>query len=241
MTMMQLAPWGVPVDAAQVEVLTTLTRYTDLANNSDKYRRFFTVHAPGQTPYWFTHTGRWTSLTSLGDWSGGTYRDGSLLSGAAWRRAGQSHQNAHLALVSSKKGDYSPQVPTAVLSTVTDRWTRYALEHAKYGGNPLTTMVRTPTIQQMAGVFAPQTIQAPATPATATPTSMGVPQRLDGSRPIGDRLSSLMARATHPDVDVFDLFEDLAILRKDIAHERTVLEKWEQDLALANETVMGRV
>lgn len=54
---------------------TTLTRYRDDANNSDKFRRFIAIANPlGPGKALITQTGRWTQQTARGDWSGGTYR-----------------------------------------------------------------------------------------------------------------------------------------------------------------------
>lgn len=231
-TMAQFGCWSNPVDAAQVSVYTTLTRYTDPVNNSDKYRRFISIWAPGVPgAYMFTHTGRWTGQASAGRWNGGTYRVGSFISAAFWNRNGRSHMDVHQAWVNAKKGDYQIQGVHAS-SGVTDQWTRYALAHLEFGGGPL---LRSLTQNGVTGVT-PAPRPGSETAAPANP----VPQRITSGK-IGERLSSLLARAHHDGVDPFDLFEDIATLRRDLAAQRTELEKWEQDLALANEQVMGRV
>lgn len=220
-------------DASQVSVYTTLTRYVDPVNNSDKYRRFISVMAPGKLPYVFTHTGRWTGMTAAGNWSGGTYRPGRIISASMWSRSGRTHAKAHAAYVDAKLNDYAvTPVSGAIgghqLTSITDRWTRYALETLHIDGKPLLAM---------ANGAAP--VSPPVQPAPR-PDGPPVPQRVSvGS--VEARLQSLLARATHEGVDPFDLFEDVATIRRDIAVQRTVIDKWEQDLALANEQIMSRV
>lgn len=56
--------------------LETVTRFTDHANNSDKFRRFIAIQDPNdrREKILLTQTGRWTTKTARGNWNGGTYR-----------------------------------------------------------------------------------------------------------------------------------------------------------------------
>lgn len=69
---MSTAHWAQSTDLG----LETLTRFTDPANNSNKFRRFIAIQNPSdrREKMLLTQTGRWTSATARGNWNGGTYK-----------------------------------------------------------------------------------------------------------------------------------------------------------------------
>lgn len=100
-----------------------LTRFVDPANNSNKYRRFIAlwdVEDPTRKML-ITHTGRWTSHTEQGDWSGGTYRFAGFATTIADRkRTPDNYLDRH---VQRKLGSYyvvgdTPIQPDFVLKKI---------------------------------------------------------------------------------------------------------------------------
>jgi len=214
--------WNTTVDDYNIEAFVTCTRYTDVANNSDKFRRFITIwdKAPGTpntTPYVFTHTGRWTTQTSQGNWSGGTVRSGTRMSAAFWRRAGANHMAAHRTWVAAKKKLYS--------GTHVELVPNYDLQR----------------LATRAGLIDTQgTSTTPTQPTQgATVPENHVPQGLDGL------LSTLLVKANDTNVDPFDLFADLAVVRESVTDRVDQLDreamKLRDALVMCNDAIMQRL
>lgn len=210
--------WGATAQrdvSTDVEVLVSLTRYTDLANNSDKWRRIFTVHDLRgiYRPYTFTQTGRWTHLTAMGNWSGGTVREGKVVSNASWNRAGKSHLALHRNEVARQRKDYTVTEADKVLGFPASRDMLLRLSVNKIGP---------------AG--------GSSTPVQAQPVRLLTPS----DSHLGHRIAQFLSRAMDTNVDPFDLFADMAVLKQDFAEEQKRFEKMELDLKLANETLLQR-
>lgn len=224
---MRFSFWpGVDVDPADLEIYVTLTRYTDLANNSDKWRRFITLghnKTANLRPYTFTQTGRWTHLTARGDWSGGTVRTGGLLSAASWRRSGYNVRAAHDGMVNSKRKDYTAQ------NAMNMGWSDCQALFNRLGpSNPCSVGQTRPVIQA-----------APVTPAPRPGTPLVQP--MTPATGVHDRLAFLLDLANTDGVDPFDLFADLAVLKKDVEVEVRRVEELQSNLRLVNEIILNKV
>jgi hypothetical protein len=223
MAAVKLKFWAQPVDDTQVETYVTLTRYTDSANNSDKYRRFITFYdttGANGTPYVLTQTGRWTYLTAAGNWSGGTVRTGGVVSHAAWRRNNQNHAAMHQAWVRAKKKDYT------------------------IDGSPLLTSWATARgLLSRAGLFDTPPLTTAST--TGTQHMMTVPATADSTSNMEQMLTSLLSRSNDSAVDPFDLFADLAVLRTAVTERVEQLEqealKLRDALVMCNDAIMRRI
>jgi hypothetical protein len=86
MSTVQIRGWSQSHATGAVVVTSTLTRFTDPANNSDKYRRFIVLSAPGEVYALFTQTGRWTPRMQRGIFDGGTYTFQKLANASQMRR-----------------------------------------------------------------------------------------------------------------------------------------------------------
>ena len=216
--------------ASEVEVFVSLTRYRDLANNSDKWRRIFTVCDLKNIfrPYTFTQTGRWTSQTAAGIWSGGTVRTGKVVSNAAWNRAGKSHITLHRNEVARQRKDYSVTEADKHLpyGQVRDMLVRLPSPHNPSLHTALTNAASTPVQTR------PHVLLA----AQETENRLHVPS----DSHLGNRIAQFLTRAMDTSVDPFDLFADMALLKQEFAEEQKRFEKMELDLKLANETLLQR-
>lgn len=214
--------WASPVDHADVVAWVTLTRYTDLANNSDKYRRFITVHAPGWLPYSFTHTGRWTAQTARGDWSGGTVRPGQLASHASWRRSGTDSAQWHDTRVKTKQGNYhgtgTSRMSWADLQALANR-------AQLFDSGPVTPVT-------------PMKVTLLPTDAASGPAASNNLDMLQ------KQLSNLLDKARDNDVDTFDLFADFAMLKGSVSTEielhTRIAEELTAKLALVSQVIVER-
>ena len=219
MTTVKFTFWPSVVDTGDVAALVTVTRYTDAANNSDKYRRFITMcHAtmPSLLPYTFTQTGRWTAMNDVNNWTGGTVRVGKNISAAAFRRAGSLIGPAHDEVVRRGRKDYKIWGATSTPMQWSDL-------------NPLLQRI-TPNVFDPNGGMAPK----PHLTMTAQPVNAS-----SGS-PIEIRLNDLLRAASDENVDPFDLFADLAEVKALLAVEEKRVEALQLDFKLANETVLKR-
>ena len=208
----------------EVEMLVSLTRYTDLANNSDKWRRIFTVHDLKGIfrPYTFTQTGRWTHLTAMGNWSGGTVREGKVVSNAAWNRAGKNHLTLHRNEVARQRKDYAVTEADKVLMFPASR----------------DMLLRLPVNKITPANGSSTPVQTPVRPLLVEANS-GMKVGPTDSH-LGNRIAQFLSRAMDTNVDPFDLFADMAVLKQDFAEEQKRFEKMELDLKLANETLLQR-
>lgn len=219
--------WGAVAErdlSTEVEVMVSLTRYTDLANNSDKWRRIFTVHdLKGiYRPYTFTQTGRWTHMTAMGNWSGGTVREGKVVSNAAWNRAGKSHRTLHRNEVQRQKKDYGVTEADKIVGFPASRDMLLRLPVNRI--SPVPTNGSGTPVQTRPHIH-PQPVNIPLTPSDSH---------------LGNRIAQFLTRAMDTTVDPFDLFADMALLKQEFAEEQKRFEKMELDLKLANETLLSR-
>lgn len=205
--------------STDVEVMVSLTRYRDPVNNSDKWRRIFTVHdlLNVYRPYTFTQTGRWTTQTAGGIWSGGTVREGKVVSNASWNRAGKGHANLHRNEVQRQKKDYAVMEVDRVLT-----W-----QQAR------DMMLRLPVNK-----IVPAGGSAPSTPVRPLLVEANMKAPSDGH--LGNRIAQFLAMTMDKQTDPFDLFGEMALLKQEFAEEEKRVEKMSLDLKLANETLLQR-
>jgi hypothetical protein len=204
--------------------MVSLTRYRDLANNSDKWRRIFTVHDLKGIfrPYTFTQTGRWTHLTAAGNWSGGTVREGKVVSNASWNRAGKSHVRLHQNEVARQRKDYSVTEADRVLQWAEAR----------------DMLLRLPVNKIIPASGTATSVQARPVRPLLVEANAGMKVPADSH--LGNRIAQFLTQVMDQDNDPFDLFADMAMLKQEFAEEEKRVEKMSMDLKLANETLLQR-
>lgn len=237
--MLKIKGWSQAHDESDITVIGTLTRCQDPTNNSNKYRRFISVWAPGERPYVFTHTGRWTVECDSGFWNNvGTYRPGELVRATAWSRACRlagttphpgapaAHMFAHEAQVQRKLGEYKVTESSQFLQITNanvQAWLRKAdvVETNTHGAATPVPTPTTPIVQPMA-----------AKPA---------PTRVSDSSHIMVRVQNALQRSVAEGADPFDVMADVATLRAEVTSQITELQGLASDLSLANTNAMERI
>lgn len=239
--MLKIKGWSKAHDEADVTVIETVTRCQDPANNSNKYRRFISVWAPGEQPHVFTHTGRWTVECDSGHWNNvGTYRPGGLIRGSAWVRAvraastpGAAHMLAHEAFVARKLGEYKVTGGPNYLNA--------------NNANVKTWMNKAEAIESSTGTptLGPTT-PAPTAPATRPLSGQppkAAPARIDPTADVAimTRVQNVLQRSAAEGADPFDVMADVATLRGKVTAQITELQGLASDLALATSNAMERI